>query len=248
MYEISNESFGIEETTPWQYEIIRYIKSYEAGKPRRHLVGMSAPEWTKPNDVLLKSPADWIAPSKEGGYQDNPPAAQGGKPIIADSDHIFGVGGDETWIWKIFTRGMNPIYMDDMGNEDWKQRARVAMGKTRGYAQRMNLAGATPRGDLTSTGYMLANPGREYLAFNPNGGAFTINLAGANQRYVLEWHNAATGETMRGESVSGGRTITLNPPFSGPVAAFLTTSTPAIFNQRVFLPAIYALAHSFVIS
>ena len=37
------------------------------------------------------------------------------------------------------------------------------MGDTLRFAERMNLIAMEPRGDLSSTGYALANPGEEYL-------------------------------------------------------------------------------------
>ena len=42
------------------------------------------------------------------------------------------------------------------------------MGDTLRYAQKMNLISMEPRGELTSTGYALANPGEEYLILQPN--------------------------------------------------------------------------------
>ena len=44
---------------------------------------------------------------------------------------------------------------------------RRAMGHTLAYANRMNLAAMTPRDDLASSGYCLANPGEEYLIYLP---------------------------------------------------------------------------------
>ena len=64
------------------------------------------------NQVLLKSPADWISPNPDGGYRDKPPAADGKKVIITDTDHLWGVGGNRAWVWKSFLRGLNPIFMD----------------------------------------------------------------------------------------------------------------------------------------
>lgn len=47
---------------------------------------------------------------------------------------------------------------------------RAAMGHTRRYAERMNLAKATPQPALASTGYCLADPKAEYLVYVPGGG------------------------------------------------------------------------------
>ena len=66
LYEIGNE--GDLTSVPWQYHFIRFIKQYEAGKPKQHPVGMTAVfnilkgSWATDNRVLFESPADWISP------------------------------------------------------------------------------------------------------------------------------------------------------------------------------------------
>jgi hypothetical protein len=65
------------------------------------------------------------------------------------------------------------------------------LGHTRSYATRMNLASMVPRNDLASTTFCLANPGLEYLVYQPSGGDFAVDLgAGA---YTYEWFNAGEG-------------------------------------------------------
>lgn len=250
MYEISNES-GME-SVQWQYELIRYTRTYIAGKPMKHLIGMTAPDWKGPNEPMFDSPADWIAPSSLDGFDSNPPAAQGGKPIFADSDHVFGIGGDAVWIWKSFVRGSNPIFMDDLGADEWKERMRIAMGKTRAFALRMNLATTTPRGELASTGYLLAQPGVTYLALNPDGGTITLDLSATRSRFNVEWHNVNTGQTVQASTVQGGGSVSLDPPFDGPAVLFLfiptlaptptpvpmPTTIPDNLRQRVYLPIV----------
>jgi hypothetical protein len=166
LYEIANET-GI--SRAWQYHMIELIKEYERGKPKQHPVGMTVgfPAVEVGNAALFASPADWISPNSEGGYRDNPPAADGSKVIIADTDHLWGVGGDHTWVWKSFLRGLNPIYMDDLGADSKKEDARRAMGDTLTYAKRMGLASMAPRNDLASTTYCLAHPRVEYLVYLP---------------------------------------------------------------------------------
>ena len=62
------------------------------------------------------------------------------------------------------------------------------MGYSRRYADRMNLAAMTPRGVLSTTGYCLAAPGKEYLVYQPSQGAFQVQLSGGGQRtFVIEW-------------------------------------------------------------
>jgi hypothetical protein len=175
LYEIANECEGSTENAEWQYHLINYIHAYERSKPKQHPVVMTVAYPQGSNAVLFNSPAEAISPNAEGGYKDNPPAADGSKVIISDTDHLWGVGADQGWVWKSFTRGLNPIFMDPYkaeGSQDHPSRSkweavRRSMGYTRTYAQRINLAVMVPRGDLASTGYCLANPGEEYLVYLP---------------------------------------------------------------------------------
>ncbi len=50
------------------------------------------------------------------------------------------------------------------------------------YAARIDLAASRPAGDLASTGYCLAVPGREYLVYLPEGGTATMDLSDVKGR------------------------------------------------------------------
>ena len=63
---------------------------------------------------------------------------------------------------------------------------RRSMGYTLRYSRRMNLAATRPRGELSSTGYCLANPGVEYLVFLPGGGTATVDLSAAPDDLSVE--------------------------------------------------------------
>ena len=91
LYEISNEDHP--PPTEWQYHIIRFIKEYEKTKPEQHPVGMTFQHRGGSNQTLSDSPADWISPNREGRYRDNPPAADGRKVIVTDTDHLWVIGG-----------------------------------------------------------------------------------------------------------------------------------------------------------
>ncbi|MGH9838184.1 MAG: DUF6298 domain-containing protein [Blastocatellia bacterium] len=218
LYEICNESG--KHSTDWQYHWINFIKTYEATKPRKHPVGMTYQHsqlGRGTNANLFNSPADWISPASgtEGNYWDDPPAATGAKVIITDTDHIKSTSSDGTWIWRSFLRGLNPIVMDWWNGGQWDP-IRRAMGHTRNYAIRMNLAAMAPRNELASTTYCLANPGSEYLVFQPAADAFTVTLASGT--YAVEWFNTASGLASAGEAItvgSGSRSFT--PPFAGAV-------------------------------
>lgn len=121
LFEIGNECGAY--ATQWQYHMIRYIKEYESSKPKQHPVGMTAQIFGGKNAELFESPADWISPNREGGYRDNPPAANGTKVIISDTDHHGAKPYPErrVWVWKSFLRGHNPIFLDMYPEQETKQ-------------------------------------------------------------------------------------------------------------------------------
>ena len=239
LYEISNESNS--NSQDWQYAMILHIKSYEANKAKQHPIGMTV-EWPNgSNGDLFNSPADWVSPN---GDVNAPSTATGNKIVILDTDHVCGVCGDRSWVWKSFTRGNNPIFMDvydgaavGMGasgfnpNEPAFVSARLNMGYTRTYASKMNLNAMIPRPDLASTGYCLANPaasGAEYLVYFPSGGAATVNLSSAQGSLAVEWFNPASGSTLLGGSVAGGRVRTVTAPFSNDAVLYLKDNTETV--------------------
>ena len=119
---------------------------------------------------------------------------------LLDTDHIWGIGGDAAWVWKAFTRGHNPLFMDPydsvvLGSPtigQWED-IRRAMGQTRRLADRVNLAAMTPHEELASTRYCLANPGVAYIVYLPMGGEVTVDLTGIAGTLTTEWFNPAHG-------------------------------------------------------
>lgn len=233
LYEISNESPAGSEL--WQYDMIKYIKGYEAGKPKQHPVGMTVEYPGGDNAALYASPADWIAPN---GDINNPPESDGQKVMLFDSDHFCFPCGDRQWAWKGLTRGGNPIHMDHYDGLSTGRGAEAAyghdnpdivslrlnLGYARSYAKRMNLAAMTPRGDLCSTDYCLANPvatNAEYLVYLPNGGSATVDLSGASGSLTVEWFNPETGGRMAGGTTNGGASRSFTAPFSGDAVLYL---------------------------
>ena len=79
----------------------------------------------------------------------------------------------------------------------------------------MNLAAAAPHGELASTNFCLADPGREYLVYLPKGGEVTVDLSAATGDLAVEWMDAAEGTVTRAEPIAGGGQRTLKSPFTG---------------------------------
>jgi hypothetical protein len=242
LWEIGNEMHR--GAVEWIYHMIDTIHEYEQTKPKQHPVGMTGAPIE--NEDLFNSPADWISPTGQDGYNDDPPVADGRKVIIADVDHVW-PKDFAGWVWKSFTRGLNTAFMDMYGatsigdkdverdlkwTGDWigqTETVRRNMGYTRRYAERMNLAAMTPRGDLCSTGYCLAEPGSAYLVYQPESGPVRLDLGVARgRRHSVEWLSPDTGEAVSAQAVGGGESVTLTPPFEGTAVLYLSSvSEPA---------------------
>jgi hypothetical protein len=95
------------------------------------------------------------------------------------------------------------------------------MGHTLRYAERIDLAASRPAGELASTGYCLAVPGREYLVYLPGGGEATVDLSAAKGKIAVEWTHPITGKTTPGEAVDGGGKRTVKAPFAGDAVLYL---------------------------
>jgi acetyl esterase/lipase len=218
LYEISNENHP--PSTEWQYHMIRFIQEVERARPQQHPVGMTFQYKDGSNKPLFNSPADWVAPSPEGGYRDDPPINDGRKVVLNDTDHLWGIGGNSAWVWKSFLWGHNPLFMDpydgkvlDKPFDPKFEPIRRSLGQTLRYAERLDLATMVPSTDLASSDYCLASAGRAYLIFLPNGGNVTVDLSEARVRLSVEWFYPSTGQTKAGEPVNGGGKSTLKSPF-----------------------------------
>lgn len=227
LYEIANEAGPY--STAWQHHMIRFVQECERTKAHQHPVGMTFQYRGGSNRTLFDSPAQWISPNPEGGYTDNPPPADGSKVVISDTDHLWGIGGSHVWVWKSVCRGLNPIFMDPFtrlflplsADQPAWEPLRRAMGVARGLTERMDLRCALPSQALASSGYCLADPGREYLVYLPEGGEVTVDLAGAGGAFAVEWIHPTAGETTAAAPVSGGAPVVLRSPSDGDAVVFI---------------------------
>jgi hypothetical protein len=231
LYEVSNETHP--NSTEWQYHVIRYVKQIESALPKQHPIGMTYQNRRGKNQTLLEGPADWISPNSEGGYRDDPPDVKGAKVVLSDTDHLWGVGGDAIWVWKTFTRGLNPIFMDTydgkvLGNvRPQDDGPRRAMGQALALSRRINLVRSTPHGELASTGYCLAEPGVSYVVFAPEGGEVELNLSAADGSMRVEWLHPVTGEVLIQDNVAGGARRRFSAPArEASVLLLLSSSRP----------------------
>jgi hypothetical protein len=231
LYEIANEA-GVY-STDWQYRMIRFIKRYESTRPKQHPVGMTVqiPGGHRNNAVLFEGPADWISPNREGGYGTDPPPADGRKVIISDTDHHGAKPYPQrrAWVWKSLFRGHHPIFLDMYPDQETRQLDRIdtpeldpqwepirrAMGLARALADRVDLTRLTPHSELASSAYCLADPGRTYLAYLPEGGKVRLDLSAAPGRLSVTWLEARTKKSAPAGSIEGGAGREFAAPTAG---------------------------------
>ena len=228
LFEISNETANTDEAWAWQNHMLGVVKRHDALRGFRHPVGMTAAAWMDDragiDARLARSAADWTSPGGQN-YEDDPPAATGAKVSVLDTDHIWGIGGQSVdWVWRAFTRGHNILSMDSLRTPDLAGRsvrydadttreqiaaedaAREGIRQTRMVAEMLDLRGVRSRGDLSSTGYALADPADgDCVVYAPKGGAFTLDLSGsAGKRLVARWVDVQAGTVAEGGAVEGG--------------------------------------------
>ncbi|MBU6399724.1 MAG: hypothetical protein KGS61_05350 [Verrucomicrobia bacterium] len=232
LYEITNEDTASPAEIAWQFYMIRFIKRYEAAKPWQHPVGMTVPWPGGDDEVLLASSADWISPRAAL------PTADGRKVILNDTDHSYfwiglrqdGAARQRAWVWENFARGNQCLFMDpylDPSHDPGRNRPvgsqpdaywdtlRDSLGATRRVGERMDLVAMSPHAELASTTFCLANPGREYLVYLPEGGRATVDLTAAHGKLRAEWLHPTDGARVRGEPAAGGGQRVFTAPFTG---------------------------------
>ncbi len=199
IYEIINEAEF--ESVDWQQEIRTFIKNTEAERNYvRHPVGLTATEGGTGH--LDNVTGTWIS-HRGNHWATNPPAADGSKVIINDTDHIPTLLGNPTekkyrdWVWKSATRGLNPIMMDVIQNPigdpsrpifnagQILANARLSMGDAA-----MLMAGM-PLGDLETDGddcgeYCIYKEDTAYLSYQPNA-ATPVELVTGPGEYFYGW-------------------------------------------------------------
>lgn len=257
LFEITNEDTGSAEDTAWQYHMIKFVKDYERTKPKRHPVGMTV-QWPNGSDkVLLDSPADWISPG------DKLPTNNGRKVIIDDTDHSFywvalreaGIDAQRLWVWENFANGNQCLFMDpyldpshDAGRnapdgyrpDPYWEPLRRALGLARLEAAKLDLAGTTPHPELCSTGFCLAQAGREYFVVQPKAEtAFTLDLRGARSPLAAEWFDVTREVAVPGGPSRGARFRASRRPL--PDRPRCTWPFPEISGKTSAFPA--ACAH-----
>jgi hypothetical protein len=134
---------------------------------------------------------------------------------------VWGIGGNTKWVWKSFLRGLNPIFMDPYEakvlrksfDSAWVEPLRKSLGYTLMLSRRMDLINMVPKPDLATSGYCMANPGKEYLVYLPDSLEVTIDLTDFPGTYEIEWFDPANGVFRKDEIIVGGYKVRMTSPF-----------------------------------
>ncbi len=162
LFEVCNEA---EDTTPqwhWQIDKMNHLRSYAASKGYPAWpVGLTA-AWqvgvdsNSVNSTLFGTSADWVSPSGVSNkqYMTSSSAPPGNKVVVPDTDHIYGVGGDERWAWIMFMAGNGGVlYMDNFdgipvtgcgwstGDQAIEVQGRLGMSQVRQVCALVDLTG-----------------------------------------------------------------------------------------------------------
>jgi hypothetical protein len=217
LYEVINEG-GEKE---WDWWVVETVRKYELTKPKQHPIGITG-HGAEDVKSMLASPADWISPGSRDGFRDDPPAWDGKKVSLLDTDHVWGIGGNGAWVWKSLMRGHNPLFMDPYDGSvlasrfdpQWEP-IRRNLGRARRLAGLLDLARMSPHDELSSTSFCLADPGNAYVVYLPTGGKVTVALRETTAQFAVEWFNPSTEKTIAGKPVAGGADREFTAPFSG---------------------------------
>ena len=227
LYEVINE--GGEQK--WDWWVADTLRKYEATLPQQHPIGITG-HGAERLKSMLASPADWISPGSQDGFRDEPPAWNEKKVSLLDTDHVWGIGGHQAWVWRSVLRGHNPLFMDPWDgsvlgkpSEPQWDPVRRSLGFARRLTDRLDLAAMVPSDSLASTKYCLASVGSEYLVYVPAGQGVTVNLAAAGGRYSVEWLDCSSGTLVPAKSVAGRGSRDFQPPVATDAVLHLSAAT-----------------------
>jgi hypothetical protein len=226
LYEVINEG-GEKE---WDWWVVETARQYERTRPHQHPIGITG-HGAERLASMLASPADWISPGRQDGFGENPPAWDGKKISLLDTDHVWGVGGNGAWVWKSLMRGHNPLFMDPYDgavlgkrfDPQWEP-IRRNLGHALRLARRWDLAAMAPHDKLASTEYCLAHAGNSYAVYIPTGGKATVDLRQTTARFDVEWFAPSTGKALAGKPAAGGAHREFTAPFAGDAVLCLRRS------------------------
>ena len=114
--------------------------------------------------------------------------------------------------------------LNNKADAKWAEPVRQSLGQILQWSRRVDLAAMIPRPDLASTGYCLANEGREYLVFLPDKTS-DVQVTLAAGSYALVWFDTTTGHEQPATTIEhSGGARPLSAPFAQNALLYLRRS------------------------
>ena len=227
-WEISNEPPA--GSIAWQLAMLQHLRTYEAGKLKQHLILMSPGGWKPggwsqmPEKEITDSPADCIATAAGWIKKDNPKVYPPKKPVLFDLDHVSPGSTDPSLIWKAFTRGYHfclydhPFERPETESVAWEIARRNVTLTCLAASQRDNIALLSPREDLSSTGFCLAEEGRQYIVYAERQEEFGVRGLQMGRQYQMAWIDVDKAELQPAALLTAADpTQRFTPPCAGAV-------------------------------
>jgi parallel beta-helix repeat protein len=212
LYEISGESaLG---ALAWQYDMINYLKDYQATKKNRHPVGMSYTDaLDEQGATLLDSPADWIM--LQGYGNSFPRRLQQNRILVWNQDprQLQGIAARQ-WAAQNLTVEFNLLHP-----EDTQATSQVAADSSESAA--VIVASPSPRtiSSFNSMPRTLSVTAVETPAISPNGGNYSNSVSVGLQ-------TTTTGASIY-YTTDGTSPTESSKKYSGPFALATTTLVKA---------------------
>ncbi len=160
------------------------------------------------------------------------------RPRPINTTKIYNIrGGDEESVARFFrlvfagggaARFHRPHPLEGTGDHEkstqWglglSPRAQTTIRSARMLTDAMNVFACQPRNDLLSDrspneAYCLAEPGRQYAIYFPDGGRVRLDLSGASGSLAARWIDIQKAEWTGGTALRGGGQVELSPPGKG---------------------------------
>ncbi len=171
----------------------------------------------------------WPIVNVEFGYEHGPGGMQ---------DKTYGVVQPPAEVcrraWEVCLAGGYPVYYYTNTAWDVVRTQETPLGYTyfhqlREFFESTRYWELEPAGDVTSAGWCLANPGKEYVVFLQQSQPFSVKLRGVTGSLPAQWYQPLTGQRVRANTRADGE-HQLTPPAEwgdGPVALHIGVERPA---------------------
>jgi hypothetical protein len=157
----------------------------------------------------------WPVVNSEYGYEQGPQGAE---------DKTYSGANDALTIfkraWEVYMAGAYGAYYYTYTSWDVVRvnDTPIGYGYYRNLAEFFNRVGLwrmQPKDSLVDQGHCLANPGVEYVVYQPDKRTFMLKVEGAQGDLPAEWFNPLTGQTSKAAAIRNGD-CPLRPPDTWP--------------------------------